>query len=640
MNVRIVTLSKLLPLILCSMIAPTLTSSAQTLDSAPLSPKVDTSRAYIAADSTFLVVHDDGSMTERIVRVIRVKAAEGGRSSGAKIDDDKRVDLKSVRAYQIDKNGVVVDTISGIDQMLRTCGFGAEFALFSDECSWIGSFDRIATPYTVIWDYSQRWASASYFFGVMAQDPLWTRSRFIEIKNSPIQTLRYSLRGGMPEPSVTTEDGRTVWRWTLADVETFDPEDHLPWAAGYVKAVLLAPQKFKFAGKNFDGSSWSALARDYYELIKDNFRTSGAQNKAIDVAFETDDLHPLFALHKMICDKMRYVAIYFGFGGWVPHRSDETFVVGYGDCKDLSTMYASMLLKANVPAHVAVISTRNSYPPQPDFPRLMGFNHMILYSLDDNDTTWIDATCPDCSLGDLPASVEDVYALAIDPVGGGLVRTPASLPDDNIVVRAVALTINDDLSASAVLQFDLRGNPAHGMYRALNATDPTRMADWIRQAMGITGNFQVQPPGVAVVARELSHLRLRVTAKVPRIGSAAGASEVIDLGFIQLFDEAEQHDLRGRALPLDVGSPETVTDSIVINLPSGRTVKTLPVELKLESAFGNLTSAISQTGNVITIERRRTRTRYEIAPDELPAFAAYRDEATQKARLTIALTRQ
>ena len=52
---------------------------------------------------------------------------------------------------------------------------------------------------------------------------------------------------------------------------------------------------------------------------------------------------PCLRLHDALRHRSRYVAVVIGAGGWIPHPSKDTFSRAYGDCKDLSTLYASML---------------------------------------------------------------------------------------------------------------------------------------------------------------------------------------------------------------------------------------------------------------------------------------------------------
>ncbi len=84
------------------------------------------------------------------------------------------------------------------------------------------------------------------------------------------------------------------------------------------------------------------------------------------------------ALHAWVAREIRYVAIFLGDGGVVPHHADLILQRRHGDCKDSTTLYIALLAALGIEAEAALINAGDQYT----LARLGGvgpFNHVITY---------------------------------------------------------------------------------------------------------------------------------------------------------------------------------------------------------------------------------------------------------------------
>ena len=84
------------------------------------------------------------------------------------------------------------------------------------------------------------------------------------------------------------------------------------------------------------------------------------------------------ALYNWVSREIRYVAIYLGDGGYVPHFSDSIIRNRYGDCKDKNTLLVALLSAKGIEASSALINSSSSYV-LPNLVTLNTFNHVITY---------------------------------------------------------------------------------------------------------------------------------------------------------------------------------------------------------------------------------------------------------------------
>lgn len=133
-------------------------------------------------------------------------------------------------------------------------------------------------------------------------------------------------------------------------------------------------------------------------------------------------------LHDWVRKNVRYVAVYLGVGGWVPHDVESILKSRYGDCKDHVLLLQTLLKAVDIEAVPALINTHTEYALT-ELPVANNFNHVILYIPGLN--VFVDPTDARIPFGALPwQSADKPVAVALGS-GGKLMRTPAFKPEHN-----------------------------------------------------------------------------------------------------------------------------------------------------------------------------------------------------------------
>lgn len=132
------------------------------------------------------------------------------------------------------------------------------------------------------------------------------------------------------------------------------------------------------------------------------------------------------ALSEWVRRNIRYVAVYVGNGGVVPHDAAAVLENRYGDCKDHAVLLEALLGAAGIDSSAALVNSGNAYR-LPGIPTLGVFNHVITYvpSLD----LYLDSTAASIAAGYLPPSVLGKPALLVR--SGMLARTPSAQVEKN-----------------------------------------------------------------------------------------------------------------------------------------------------------------------------------------------------------------
>lgn len=188
----------------------------------------------------------------------------------------------------------------------------------------------------------------------------------------------------------------------------------------------------------------------------------------------------VLALSDWVRKNIRYVGVYIGAGGVVPHPASVVLDNRYGDCKDHAGLLEALLAALGIDSSGALVNSGNAYK-LPDAPTLGVFNHMITYvpSLD----LFLDPTAEAAAAGYLPASVLGKPVLLLKT--GGFAMTPMLQPQR---IRAVAtVDIGRDGRGRFRVERSVSGALAEPLRKAVRDAHPAereRFAERMLQGMG------------------------------------------------------------------------------------------------------------------------------------------------------------
>ncbi len=600
----------------------------------------DTSAAYIIADSLFVTISESGQAKMRFRKIIRVNSSEGVRFGSFTMSENEFRKIKDVTGYRYDNSGKVIDSLVGKKELFKFCGFGPDFALYVEDCTYSSTFRTARVPYTVDWQYTIEQKTIGVWRGWIPDPNLFKRSGYCQIESHPDNRINFSASGGIVPLDSALETGANIQRWTFSNLPACQPEPHEPWPGRSIARLVAVPQTFRFAGKSFSADSWREIAKGNYEMYLAAFKSSAAQDDFFKQHQKSSSESVFSSMHKSLASRLRYVAIYLDMGGWIPHSAKETFQNGYGDCKDLATLYAVMFAKAGAATRTALIATRNSEFINPEMPAFNMFDHVIMFYVEGPDTTWVDPTCFDCALGDLPYSDEGLSALAVDNINGNLLTTPASGCDDNIVCRSIDITLAPDLTAKLNLSAQLLGNPSHGVNTLITGGDRGLVTKALANHLGIAGVPAFDHKDIHISGKDLSRLGLEISWSNSRLLKAAGETQILDLSGFRVMTDAEATDLSKRKRTLEIGYPRTIVDTARVTLPPGYQFKSIPAGVNYTSKFGDFIMNASVSSDTATFVRTISRKLNYIEPSDFEAFAAHRKEISLHSRAVTTITKK
>jgi Domain of Unknown Function with PDB structure (DUF3857)/Transglutaminase-like superfamily len=443
------------------------------------------------------------------------------------------------------------------------------------------------------------------------------RARFIlELpQGSEIEPQWVNFAGKNP-----THPSSTQWVWELENLPAVPEEPQMPpWRAVAGRLVVAYAPGGGAAGESF--GSWHAIGR-WYENLAEGSRVATPEIKrkvAELTAGAGTAREKLDRLATFVQQKVRYVAIEIGVGGYQPHPADEIFRQRYGDCKDKATLLATMLGDAGFSSYyVLVHSDRGVVLPK--FPSALSFNHVILAiglpqsivgtdlyaTIDDpklGRLLLFDPTEELTPLGYLPPTLQGGYGLVASKEGGELIKLPLLPPATNRLLRQGKFSLDASGALSGQVEEIRWGEPAASEREKIRRAEPMERAEILEDFLNnylpgyrlttarVANLDQLRANVVLVygfVSKEYAHRAGNLLLVAPRVLGEKGSD---------LLERSK------RKYPVEFLDATLQTDQFEITLPPGFVVEEVPPAVRLDYSFGSYTSKTVVTGNALRYQR-------------------------------------
>ncbi|HEX6740280.1 MAG TPA: DUF3857 domain-containing protein [Sphingomicrobium sp.] len=209
--------------------------------------------------------------------------------------------------------------------------------------------------------------------------------------------LKLNIRqsSALPPARRSSSAGRSILELSASDIEPILPPSG-------------APDRFKVGRlvEVSDFSSWAELS----DLMAPLYRTaavippSGSLHDEVERirASTTDPKRRAEQALALAQDRVRYVALLMGQGGYVPASAETTWARRFGDCKAKTALLLAMLHQLGIEADPVLVQVKGGDMIGERLPILALFNHVLVRAQIGGKTYWLDGTrAGDTALDDI-----------------------------------------------------------------------------------------------------------------------------------------------------------------------------------------------------------------------------------------------
>lgn len=364
--------------------------------------------------------------------------------------------------------------------------------------------------------------------------------------------------------------------------------------------VLISPGKFKLGNNEGSLESWSSFGDWFLSLNSDPYVLDPKTKAFIDQLDKNDQRELIRRVYQYMQDKVRYVSIQLGIGGFKSLPTEMVEKCGYGDCKALSTYMRNMLDYAGIPTNYILARAGEDAPDvEADFPSNQ-FNHVYLAVPMPRDTVYLECTSQTSPSDYTGTFTDDRNVLWIEKQKSRIVRSRIYPHTSNIRKATIAIQLNVNGDASIHYQMTKEGiffdelriyqqAPAdyiseHNQRKfnysdfAIKSFDYTQPS---RDQAEFNSNFTIEAKGLAKLAGNRLVLPIMPTTPIKNFVDG---------------DDLEKYYAIKRGM--------TIEDNIEVELPQNYWIYSLPEEGKVESRFGSYNLKTEFDGQKLKIHRK------------------------------------
>jgi transglutaminase-like putative cysteine protease len=429
------------------------------------------------------VVETDGSYTltvDNVKTIVQPRAVQA--HSQYYISYNKTLDeIASVEAYTRKPDGRTVpvqpDQIRDQQESAST-----DAPMFQDTRLKIVVFPDVAVGDQLVVRYVLKRSTPLFpgQFEDISSSQFYVNRQFELIYDMPDTMPLYADAAGFARIDSPSPPGRKRYRWRYLEGDNQRIEAESVSYLDYGKRLAVST----FADYAAFARAYDARARD--KAAGNPLIRALAREIAGSLA---EPRAQALALSDWVRKNIRYVGVYIGAGGVVPHAAATVLENRYGDCKDHASLLEALLAELDIESSGALINSGNAYR-LPATPTLGIFNHVITYvpSLD----LFLDPTAEAIAAGYLPATALGKPVLLTR--SGRLARTPALQAEKNRTVTRFGVRL-DGRSHFTVAK-TTAGAIAEPYRQAVRDTKPADRAMFVQrmlQNLGQKGHGEFDP---------------------------------------------------------------------------------------------------------------------------------------------------
>lgn len=581
-------------------------------------------KAAVLLEDKLLTVNTDGTITERYRQVIKILEPEGRDYAHPVARFNKDSKLISFHVWSIGPDGHKYTLKKDQIYVRGDLEWGILYNDVQYESADVpGSDPGGIVAYEFVKKLPIYAGDQSWNF----QNPIPTVKSVFEVDLPPgwqHEALWHNYTSVAP-----TQVGPNQFRWELDNIPGIDL-DSVPMAPA--EDALAGRMEVYFASTPLPAAPpklWDRIGVWYTQLASPQSEGPAdiaSASRSLTGA-NADFLDRIRSVAAFMQQKIRYVGIEIGIGGYIPHPAEEVFRNQYGDCKDKVTLMIAMLDAVGVRATWVMVDTDRGVV-DPNVPSLIG-DHMIaaieippgyqnpalkavVTAKNGKRYLIFDPTNEYVPIGLLPTYLQGSTGLLMDGANSQTISLPVLSPAADTVNRVANFTLAPDGTLTGTVTVKRFGASSFILreFFAMNSADDQMksLEDALRNdfASFTVGSASVQ--NVQTLSQPMVQ-QYQVTASF----FARHAGTMLLVRPRVVGSDAYELQPSWRKYPVEFDGTGDRRDSFSIKIPPGYTVEDLPDPTNIDTSFASYHSDVKADGDILHYSREYTVKKLELS---------------------------
>ena len=552
----------------------------------------ENANAVIRLNQIDILISSQRNMNVITKRVVTVLNEKGLDAIDAVENYDKRTTIRNIETTVYDAFGKEIKKFKRKDFKDQSAVGGG--TLFSDNRYLYLDYTPIQYPFTIVFDSEIETSTTAFI-------PEWypLNSYFVTVEKSILNVkypdnlcfkkMEFNFSNFKVEKTLETS---TNLSYTATNILAQKQEDYSPVVSTIFPKLMMGLELFHLEGVDGNAKTWKEFGQWYSDKIllgtTDLPDETKMKVKAL-VGDEKDPVKKAKLIYNFVQQKVRYISIQVGIGGWKPMVASDVDRLGYGDCKALTNYTKALLDVVNVPSYYTILyGDRKKLNIQSEFVSMQG-NHVILSIPNGDNYTWLECTSQDDPFGYQGIFTDDREVLVIKPEGGEIVRTKLYEDKGNTQISkgSYSLTTNGDFSGKITI---VSGGSQYSQKASIENLQPTEKEAHYKDYWGHINNLKINKISFSN-DKDKINLTENLAVEAVKYGSLTSNKLIFA---VNAFNKTSAYvkRIRNRKNSLEIQRGFFDEDEINVILPIGFSVEYMPANYELTSKFGTYKTEI------------------------------------------------
>ena len=564
----------------------------------------ENANAVVRLNRVDIVIASQRSMNIITKRVVSVLNEKGLSAIDAAESYDERTNIRNIEATVYDILGKEIKKIKRKDFKDQSAVDGG--TLFSDNRYLYLDYTPLQYPFTIVFDSEIETSTTAFI-------PKWypLTDYFVSVEKS-ILNVKYPDNLGFKKMEFNfsnskidkTIDTATQLSYTATNILAQKQEDYSPVYNSIFPKVMMGLELFHLEGVDGNAKTWKEFGQWYFDKILLGTTNLPDETKMKVKALVGDEIDPIKKaklIYNFVQQKVRYISIQVGIGGWKPMLASDVDRLGYGDCKALTNYTKALLDVVNVPSYYTILyGDRKKLNIQSDFVSMQG-NHVILSIPNGDNYIWLECTSQADPFGYQGTFTDDREVLVIKPEGGEIVRTKVYEDNGNTQISkgGYALSANGDILGKIIIVSE---GSQYNQKSVIENFQPVDKEAHYKNYWDNINNLKIDKLTFTNDRQKISFTEIAEISAANYGSVSANKIMFVVNGYNQLTGNIKR--IRNRKNPFEIQRGYVDGDEIEISLPAGFSIEFLPSNFELKTKFGEYKTEIIKKDAISLVYKR------------------------------------
>ena len=552
----------------------------------------ENANSVIRFENYSIEMESQRQMTMKLETAITIFNKLADNFADLTLNYDKRRVIKSVKGYVYDALGNEIKKIRKSDFKDYSASGSS---LFSD--SRVIHYDYTPTtyPYTIYYSYEIKTSNTAFIPGWILNGSYYQsiqKAKFSIKYPADIKLIKSEKNFGDYEIKKTEELG--FLSYEVENIPALEREPYTPSLSDFLPMAKFGVNKFNLEGVDGEAENWEEFGKwYYYSLLRNTLDLpESTKQEILRLTKGVDDsIEKARIVYRYVQDKVRYISIQVGIGGFKPMLVSEVDKLSYGDCKALSNYTMSLLDAVGVESNYTIIyGGRNKRNIEKEFLSVQG-NHVVLNIPTENGDLWLECTSQNTPFADGGDFTDDRDALVITPQGGIIKHTRIYEDKENHQQIMAKYTIDNDGNVKGAVDMVSSGTQFdnHLRYEGKSDKDLDKL---YKEFWDNIHNMTIEKLHIDN-NKEEGKFEESISFTADNYGVITGERMIFPINAFNVINKAPKR-IRNRKLPVEVVRGFYDIDEVEIELPSGYNIEAISNDVLIDNKYGYYTMTIEK----------------------------------------------